>query len=91
MPDINVECRPILSQTVRFKHDAVRNTDVLLAPEKVVKLNSTASAILGLCDGTNTVIEIVEQLEVRFKQTDIRDDVIEFLQDISSYGWIEIK
>ncbi|GAA2910811.1 hypothetical protein GCM10020221_03310 [Streptomyces thioluteus] len=47
---------------VRLRHDAVRDTGVLLHPEGVLLLNETAVAVLRLCDGTTDVDRVTETL-----------------------------
>jgi pyrroloquinoline quinone biosynthesis protein D len=58
--------RPRLPRGVRLREDKVRDRWVLLAPERVVKLNPIAVEILKLCDGSRTLSEIVADLAARF-------------------------
>jgi pyrroloquinoline quinone biosynthesis protein D len=75
----------------RLRYEEVRQTDLLLLPERVVKLNPTGAAILRLCDGRRTVREIVLELESRFKQAGLENDVLEFLSNVSLQGWVETR
>ncbi|MDF3054068.1 MAG: pqqD [Geminicoccaceae bacterium] len=52
---------------------------VLLYPEGAVLLNDTGAAILELCDGSNSVAQIVRILTDRY-QADVSDDVTEYLK-----------
>jgi len=61
------DSRPRLPRGVRLREDKVRDRWVLLAPERVVKVNPIAVEILKLCDGTRTLDEIVGGLAERFK------------------------
>lgn len=79
---------PRLSPRVRLRHDAVRNTHVLLMAEKVVRLNSSAAEILSLCDGTRTVEDIVAILSSRYPGAHLADDVVSFLRAASMKGWL---
>jgi pyrroloquinoline quinone biosynthesis protein D len=61
------DARPRLPRGVRLREDKVRARWVLLAPERVVKVNPIAVEILTLCDGSRTLGEIVSGLAERFK------------------------
>ena len=90
MPDplTNIS-KPRLARKARLRYEEVRQADLLLLPERVVKLNPTGAAILRLCDGSRTVGEIVQELETQFKQTGLETDVLEFLRRVSEQGWVE--
>jgi pyrroloquinoline quinone biosynthesis protein D len=81
--------KPRLVRKARLRYEEVRQTDLLLLPERVVKLNATGAAILRLCDGNRTVREIAKELETRYGQQNLAKDVLEFLQRVSGQGWIE--
>jgi pyrroloquinoline quinone biosynthesis protein D len=90
MPEpLSLESRPMLVPKARLRYEEVRQTDLLLLPERVVKLNPTGAAILRLCDGQRTVREIVQELESQFAQTGLESDVLEFLSNVSARGWVE--
>ena len=69
---------PKLWRMARLQFDAVRQRPVLLYPEGAVLLNDTGAAILELCDGSNTVCQIVKILSERY-QSDVTSDVAEYL------------
>jgi pyrroloquinoline quinone biosynthesis protein D len=69
---------PKLWRMARLQFDAVRQRPVLLYPEGAVLLNDTGAAILELCDGSNTVNQIVKILSERY-QADVTIDVAEYL------------
>ncbi len=92
MPEpLTLDCRPALARKARLRYEEIRQTDLLLLPERVVKLNPTGAAILRLCDGRRTVRDIVQELESRFGQTGLENDVLEFLGQVWSQGWIEYQ
>jgi pyrroloquinoline quinone biosynthesis protein D len=60
------DARPRLPRGVRLREDKVRARWVLLAPERVVKVNPIAVEILKLCDGSRSLAEIIAGLAKRF-------------------------
>lgn len=89
MTALGLDSKPSLARKARLRYEEVRKTDLLLLPERVVRLNPTGAAILRLCDGQRTVSEISRQLETQFSQVGLENDVLEFLQNVSRQGWIE--
>lgn len=85
---MDAESRPRLVPKAMLKHDKVRDTDLLLLPERVVQLNVSGAAILRLCDGSRTVRELVERLEEEFGTSGLTDDVLAFLRDAHDQGWV---
>ena len=69
---------PKLWRMTRLHFDPVRRRPVLLYPEGAVLLNDTGAAILELCNGSNTVEQIVRILTERY-QADVSSDVTEYL------------
>ena len=53
---------PFLPRGVRLHFDTVRDTWVLLAPERVLKLDAVAAAVLAELDGKRTFGEITAAL-----------------------------
>jgi pyrroloquinoline quinone biosynthesis protein D len=62
----------------RLQFDPVRQRPVLLYPEGAVLLNDTGAAILELCNGRNTVEQIVSILTERY-QAEVSGDVTQYL------------
>jgi coenzyme PQQ biosynthesis protein PqqD len=58
--------RPRLASKVRLQWNEARNQSLLLFPEGALVLNPTARAVLELCDGRQTLTEIVRELAARF-------------------------
>ena len=54
-------------------------------------LNKSGAAILGLCDGSRTVRQLIERLEHDFEATGLVNDVMSFLQDASGRGWVVVR
>ena len=71
MPDASVRqidpaLKPRLPRGVRLKHDEVRGEWVLLAPERMLKLNPVSVEILKRCTGDASLAEIVDDLAKAF-------------------------
>lgn len=88
MQDENI---PTLPNGYRFQWEPAQESHVLLYPEGMKVLSDTAAEIVQLCDGEQTVGGIVKVLSDKFPDVDLRDDVIEFLQDAKTEGWIIVK
>jgi pyrroloquinoline quinone biosynthesis protein D len=74
---------------VRLTFDRVRERHVLMGPESVMVLNSTAAAIIGLCDGRRTVTEIVRELRERYDSV-ADDEVHHFLARLVAKRYVEL-
>ena len=81
--------RPQLARHVRLAFDPARDRHVLLTPEAVTVLNGTGAAVLGLCDGTRTVTEIVTELRARYARVD-DDEVRRFLGRLAGKRYLEV-
>lgn len=81
--------KPKLSRKAQLRYEKVRQIDLLLLPERVVKLNATAASILRLCDGNRTIREIARELENQYDQSGLMNDIVEFLQKASDQEWVE--
>ncbi len=86
---MTADSKPSLVCKARLRYEEVRKVDLLLLPERVVKLNPTGAAILRLCDGSRTVLEITKELETRYGRANLEPDVLEFLRQVADQGWIE--
>ncbi len=89
LDQLKADSKPALVRKARLRYEEVRKTDLLLLPERVVKLNPTGAAILRLCDGVRTVREIAEQLETQYGRSDLEAEVLAFLRQVADQGWIE--
>ncbi|MFF4601043.1 pyrroloquinoline quinone biosynthesis peptide chaperone PqqD [Amycolatopsis sp. NPDC001319] len=91
MDESDLTAIPKLATKAMLKHDNVRDVELLLLPERVVLLNKSGAAILGLCDGSRTVRQLVDQLEQEFEAADLANDVMTFLQDARGRGWVVVS
>ncbi|WIX80417.1 pyrroloquinoline quinone biosynthesis peptide chaperone PqqD [Amycolatopsis carbonis] len=91
MDESDLRAIPKLATKAMLKHDNVRDVELLLLPERVVLLNKSGAAILGLCDGSRTVRQLVDQLEQDFEAADLANDVMTFLQDARGRGWVVVS
>ncbi|MFH8774057.1 MULTISPECIES: pyrroloquinoline quinone biosynthesis peptide chaperone PqqD [unclassified Streptomyces] len=80
--------RPALARGVLLRHDAVRDSDLLLLPERVVVLHGRAGAVLGRCDGGRTVARIVAELSAEYPGAPVAAEVPDFLAGLRKEGWL---
>ena len=80
-----------LHRQYRFQWEPAQESFVLLFPEGMVKLPGSAGEIMKRLDGTRTADDIVNDLEAAFPGTDLRADVIGFLEIAHGKGWIGPK
>ena len=82
---------PRFPKHVKFKYNKPRNEWVILAPERLVKLDDIAVEILKLVDGKQSVSKIAQILSEKFNAPieTIKSDTIEMLQSLSDKGFIE--
>ncbi|TDD84294.1 pyrroloquinoline quinone biosynthesis peptide chaperone PqqD [Actinomadura darangshiensis] len=80
--------RPALARSIVLRHDTVRGADLLLMPERAVRLSETGGRVLRLCDGSRTVGDIVAELGEAFPGAPLDDDVPEFLDRVRAEGWL---
>ncbi len=81
--------KPKLAEGARMRYDPARQRIVLLLPERAVFLNETAAEILGLCDGTRTVPELVAELKRRYPHAEVEADVLELIETAAARRWIQ--
>jgi pyrroloquinoline quinone biosynthesis protein D len=81
--------RPAISHGFRLQWEEAQNAHVLLYPEGMVRLNTSAGEILRRCDGAHSVGEIVAELEQVFARKGLAGDVIAFVSMAKQRGWLE--
>jgi pyrroloquinoline quinone biosynthesis protein D len=83
--------RPKLAAKARVQTDRQSGNTVLLYPEGVLVLNATGAAIVGLCDGSRTIEEMVAELAERFDAPPDRlsADVAAYLARLGDRGLLE--
>jgi coenzyme PQQ biosynthesis protein PqqD len=83
---------PALPHGVRLKFDDMRDQWVLLAPERVLKLDPVAAEIMNLVDGARTIEVIVDDLSSRFEteREQVSSDVRAFLAQLTAKRMLEV-
>lgn len=84
------DSRPAIRTGFRLQWEPVQNAYVMLYPEGMITLNTSAAEILRRCDGSRTVDEIVAELEVAFQRTELKNDVVGFLEGATRQGWVQM-
>tara|TARA_B100001057_G_scaffold447388_1_gene486853 strand:+ start:133 stop:420 length:288 start_codon:yes stop_codon:yes gene_type:complete len=81
---------PKFPKHVKFKYNKPRDEWVLLAPERLVKLDDIAVEVLKLLDGMKKVKDISLELSKKFNAPldIIQKDVINLLQTLSDKGFV---
>jgi pyrroloquinoline quinone biosynthesis protein D len=84
------DVRPAIRTGFRLQWEPVQNAYVMLYPEGMITLNTSAAEILRRCDGSRTVAEIVTELETAFRRTELGKDVVAFLEGAARQGWVQL-
>ncbi len=79
---------PRLSPLYRLQYEAMQERWVLLYPEGMVRLNSSAGVILRRIDGARTVAALFDDLRQAYPDADLGDDVLRFLREAQERGWL---
>jgi pyrroloquinoline quinone biosynthesis protein D len=87
---IDAQSRPRLERRFRLQWEAAQKAHVLLYPEGMIKLNTSAGEILKRCDGAATIAEITADLEKSFAASSLYGDVVSFLEMALSKHWIAV-
>jgi pyrroloquinoline quinone biosynthesis protein D len=90
-PSITLDDRPRITRGFRLQWEQVQDAWVLLYPEGMVKLNTSAGEILRHCDGERTVAAVVTEVEKIFETTGLADEVIAFLDIAARQRWVEAR
>ena len=79
---------PKFPRGVRLKHDEVRDQWVVLAPERMFKLDDIAVAVMEQVDGEKPVSDMVDFLAEKFQapREQISGDVVAMLQGFADKG-----
>lgn len=80
--------KPKLSRLFRLQWEEAQANYVLLYPEGMVKLNTSAAEILKRCDGERDLAAITSDLESAFSATGLGPDVEDFIRVAYERGWI---
>ena len=86
MSDI-IEMHPIYL----LRWEESENSFVLLYPEGIVKLNSSAGEILNRLGGGRVVGDLIAELTELCPGEDIAPDILAFLEIANDKGWTRLK
>lgn len=82
--------RPRLSPSARLRFDAAEACDLVVLPERAVKLSASGREILDLCDGARSCEEIAATLRARHPEVEqLEEDVHDFLSHMLRLGVVE--
>jgi pyrroloquinoline quinone biosynthesis protein D len=87
---IDTTSRPAVGRGFRLQWEAAQNAHVLLYPEGMIKLNTSAGEILKRCDGATTIADITADLERAFAAVNLSDDVMRFVAMAVEKKWLKI-
>ena len=82
--------RPAIGRGFRLQWESAQNSHVLLYPEGMIKLNTSAGEIMKRCDGVATVAQITADLEQTFQATDLSTDVVNFVHMAMEKNWLQV-
>jgi pyrroloquinoline quinone biosynthesis protein D len=88
---IENDVRPRLVRGVRLRWDELRKQHWLLVPEGALQLNSTAAAILALCNGERTLSAIAAELEKQYQGENVVEDVRHLISRITKRGLLILE
>jgi pyrroloquinoline quinone biosynthesis protein D len=89
-PVIGALSRPAVERGFRLQWEAAQNAHVLLYPEGMIKLNTSAGEILKRCDGATTIADITADLERAFTASNLSEDVMRFVAMAVEKKWLKI-
>ncbi len=82
---------PVIRHGFRLQWEPAQSAHVLLYPEGMIKLNSSAAEILRRCDGTHTVEQIITELESVFQVRGLMREVLQFIDSATERGWLLVS
>ena len=78
--------KPSVASMFRLQWEEVQQSWVLLYPEGMVKLNTSAGEILKRLDGEKTMQALITELETAFEATGLQKEVLGFLDIAMKQG-----
>jgi pyrroloquinoline quinone biosynthesis protein D len=91
MSELSTAARPVIGRGFRLQWESAQGAHVLLYPEGMVKLNSSAGEILARCDGERALSEIIADLERTFDASGLSADVLAFVSLAIDNKWLELR
>lgn len=82
-----------LTKGFRLQWEKSQAGYVLLYPEGMIRLNTSAAEILKLCDGNHSIAAIIAMLQNQFTQdaiNDLTEDTYHFLTEALQKGWLTV-
>jgi pyrroloquinoline-quinone synthase len=84
--------RPVLGPSARLRSDPAEGGELVVLPERAVRLNASGAEILALCDGERTAEAIAGELGGRHPDVeDLASDVHRFLDEMRRLGVLESR
>ena len=82
--------KPSVASMFRLQWEEVQQSWVLLYPEGMVKLNTSAGEILKRLDGEKTMQMLIAEIETAFEATGLQKEVLRFLDIAIKQGWVKL-
>lgn len=82
--------KPSVASMFRLQWEEVQQSWVLLYPEGMVKLNTSAGEILKRLDGEKTMQMLIAEIETAFEATGLQKEVLGFLDIAIKQGWVKL-
>ena len=82
--------KPSVASMFRLQWEEVQQSWVLLYPEGMVKLNTSAGEILKRLDGEKTMQALITELETEIEATGLQKEVLGFLDIAMKQGWVKL-
>ena len=82
--------KPSVASMFRLQWEEVQQSWVLLYPEGMVKLNTSAGEILKRLDGEKTMQTLIAEIETAFEATGLQKEVLGFLDIAMKHGWVKL-
>ena len=82
--------KPSVASMFRLQWEEVQQSWVLLYPDGMVKLNTSAGEILKRLDGEKTLQALIAELETAFEATGLQKEVLGFLDIAMKQGWVKL-
>ncbi|MGH8597873.1 MAG: pyrroloquinoline quinone biosynthesis peptide chaperone PqqD [Gammaproteobacteria bacterium] len=79
---------PRITPMFRMQWEEAQNCHVLLYPEGMVKLSSSAGEIMKRIDGRKSIGAIIDDLKAQYPGVPLEQDVYKFLEVATNNGWL---
>ena len=90
---LSLDANIALAGGFRLQWEKSQACYVLLYPEGMVTLNTSAAEILKLCDGGRSISAIIAVLPSKYTQgaiIDLTEDTYQFLTEALQKGWLAV-